>query len=292
MASKRDGTSSATALARWLVYLRWTLLVLLPPTGVALSALAIGSHGLARSNLWLGVVFNAMLLASLQIYGEVQERKATKASVNAQVALAGALDQGTRPLVRLLGRVAEAPDLATRRNEVSRLISVAVASAESQCGRLVETRGNTRCVFYEFAEPDRLVRVFEFGRTGKEARPDFLYGRNDHDKSVVERARGENSFLFADLDDPHLEPGHSDEAEKQVYRCFLMVPVRTQRRSYGFLSVDSDQARSLTKADVGFAVMVSGIMATAIAMLGEDYPNLAGEGIRIASIPEPREERG
>lgn len=268
--------SSISRVARTLMVVRWICLVVLPPTAAGLTFLAAVSTGQTRTNLWLGVIFAALLLAALQIYGEVQEWKANRASVNAKVALAGALDQQARPLITVLERVAEASDDGDRRTQVNTLITMAVGIASSQCGRLTPVDCQPRSVFYEFFSANKLVRVCQNGRTGPVARPDFARTRNDHDRAVVQRAEGENAILFPDLTDPRLDPSHVEDDVKRAYKCFLMVPVRTSKRSYGFLAVDSDKANTLTNTDVGYAVLLAGLMASAIALLGEEYPRLAG----------------
>jgi hypothetical protein len=280
-----DTLGPISKVARALMIARWVLLVLLPPIAAFLTFLAAESKGATRTNLWLGLIFTALLLAFLQIYGEIQEWKASKASVSARVALASALDQEARPLVTVLSRVAETNDMAERRVQVNTLVTLAAGIASSQCGKLAGVRCSTRSVYYEFTSPDRLSRVCQSGRTGRVARPDFVKSRNDHDRSVIDRAEGENAFLFPDLGKPDLEQPHIDDNVRRDYQCFIMVPVRTSKRSYGFLSVDSDKPRTLTDTDVGFTVLLAGIMASAIALLDEEYPNLGG---RHDSLPSER----
>jgi putative methionine-R-sulfoxide reductase with GAF domain len=251
---------------------RWILLVLLPTVAATLSAVAAASKNQQKTNAILGAVFCALLLAAVQVYSEVQAWRANRSRVTAKASLANALNRSGRPLVVLLGRVAESSGEEDRRADVNTLISRTVGIAHSQCGRLTGTRCATRSVFYQFESAGRLVRRDSDGRVGRAPRLDFVERRSASDRAVIEIAEGENSVLVLDVD--KAPPDHFSDYRGREYKSFLMVPVRTEERSYGFISVDSDRPNTLTEADVGYVTLMAGVLAAALALLEGDYPLL------------------
>jgi hypothetical protein len=143
--------AATPAGGRWLVYLRWTALVILPAVLATLTGFAFVSEGEVRVVLVFGVVTSALVLALLQVYGEIQAWRANRESVSARVTLATSLNGAGRPLVTLMGRVAEART-EDRRAEVMVLVSKIGGIAHSQCGKLVENPGKTRCVIWLFTK--------------------------------------------------------------------------------------------------------------------------------------------
>ncbi|RAN97916.1 hypothetical protein GAR05_03442 [Micromonospora saelicesensis] len=251
---------------------RWVGLLLLPAAVVLLTRLAAVKEGQSRTLSVIGLILVVLLLAFLQVYGEIQKWLAERLAVTARVALAGALNRSGSPLVTLLGRVAEAEKGPDRRAEVWSLATKTVGIAHTTCGRLSGRKAGIRCVFYQFESPDRLVRVFEEGRQGPPARLDFVRTRNENDRQVIERALGEKKYLVADVD--KAPPKDFASSPDREYKSMLMVPVRTESRSYGFLSVDADKIDALTQDDVGHVALMAGLLAASMALLGEDYPQL------------------
>jgi hypothetical protein len=278
--AKARGPMTKRAWA-WMIT-RWACLLLLPPIAAILTGFAAVKHGQTRALFVIGLILTALILAFLQVYSEIQAWSANKSAVSATVALAQALNKAGRPLVNMLGKVAHAPAGADRRADVNSLIIRTVGIAHSQCGWLTGSKPATRSVFYQFVSPDRLVRVYEEGRQGRAARKDFVQSRTDNDRRVIELAQGEDSFLFPDLD--NAPPRDYASYPEREYNCMLMVPVRTDVRSYGFLSVDADKANSLTDADRGYVVLMAGLLASAIALLGEEFPQLTRE-YNVPQIP-------
>jgi signal transduction protein with GAF and PtsI domain len=127
-------------------------------------------------------------------------------------------------------------------------------------------------VIYLFTSDRVLSRLYEEGRQGRVARRMFVEGRTDNETEVIRVARGEDSLLVADIKDT--PPKHYADYAGREYQCFLMVPIRTNKRSYGFLAVDSDRPYTLTKVDIGFATLMAYLLGSALALLGEDYPRL------------------
>lgn len=251
---------------------RWVGMLLLPVAVAMLTRLAAVKQGQARTLSVIGLILAILLLAFLQVYGEVQKWLAERTAVTAKVALAKALNRSGSPLVTLLGRVAEADKGPDRRAEVWSLATKTVGIAPITCGKLADKKAGIRCVFYQFESPDRLVRVFEEGRQGPPARPDFVRSRNENDKQVIERALGEKTLLVPDID--KAPPKDFASSPDREYKSMLMVPVRTESRSYGFLSVDADKPDALTQDDVGYVILMAGLLAASLALLGEEYPQL------------------
>lgn len=266
--------------ARWLMIARWAGLILLTPIVAILTGFSFLSSGETRTLWIIGVIASALALAFLQVYSEIQAWKVNKSSVSVRVALAGTLNGAARPLVTLMGRIAEAHG-EDRRGEVKTLISRIAGIAYSQCGKLAGRSGESRCVLYQFTSEEVLARIYEEGRPGRAARQDFVEGRTANDTEVIRIARGENSLLIPDVDSA--PPEYYADYPQREYKCFLMVPVRTSRRSYGFLSIDSDKPFVLTKADVGFATLMAHLLGSALALLGEPYPRLGDVTVAVPS---------
>lgn len=220
----------------------------------------------------LGVVFVALVLAALQIYGEVRGWRTQRSAIRAKADIAGALTETGLPIASMLGKVAEARLPDERRAEAVALIYKAVGIAQQQCGKLAGIRCNTRASFYQFVSSDKLELIHWEGRQGRAPRADFVAGRSANDARVINRARGDDALLVVDVGKASVE--EYERTSNAEYRSFLLVPVKTNKRSYGFLSVDSNRAKSLLPEDVGYAKLIAGAMAAVFALLEGDHPSL------------------
>lgn len=257
--------------------LRYALLVLLPVVIAGMSALSSEAGGQRRVVLILSTILCVLILSSLNVYQELLKSRAVKSSVTATAALGRALGQAGQPLITLLGKVAHAASDEERQARISTLVEKTVGIARSQCGRQGPVRGNIRATYYHFTAEDRLVRQTYEGRIDRVPRPDFLLSRGANDRAVIELARGEDALLVKDVD---LHPPHQfSDYLGRSYKSLLTVPVRCDRQSFGFLSVDSDRANSLTDIDVGYVTLMAGLLAVAFAML-DDHTDL--------HVPAPR----
>lgn len=126
------------------------------------------------------------------------------------------------------------------------------------------------------------------GRQGKTPRPDFEATRSKNDREVVEIALGEDFLLCRNMATD--APAHMDKVSERPYRAFLQVPVRTEKRSFGFLSVDSDVPYTLTDADVGYVILMARVLASGLALASEPSLRLGNDG--TASIPQQGGEQG
>jgi hypothetical protein len=82
---------------------------------------------------------------------------------------------------------------------------------------------------------------------------------------------GEEVLLVQDLQSA--PPVYFHDYPGRAYQSFILVPVRAGRRSYGSLMVDSDRPHSLTEIDVGYTILLAGILAAGIAQLRDaEFP--------------------
>jgi hypothetical protein len=269
-----DTRSSPSGRRRWKRIRRivnYVFLVALPVSVTASSGFAAVGKGTLKVALILLAIFFTLLAASLSVYKEIQSGRANKSAI----IVATAVNESGQPLITLLGRVSAAKTGNERRSAINTLIEKTVGIARSSCGHFGFKRCSTRGVFYQLVSDTRLERHSYEGRQGvRLPRQSFEEGRNDNDRRVLEITRGENSLLVRDVDTA--PPEYFSDYRGRPYKSFLMVPVRAGGRSYGFLSVDSDQPYSLTEVDVGYVRLMAGALGAAIAQLGGDYPPLRG----------------
>jgi putative methionine-R-sulfoxide reductase with GAF domain len=242
---------------------RWPLLIFLPGVVATFGGFAGLKTGQTRVYFVLVTIFCALILAFLNVWKEIQARRSALSAASATAALADALNQAGKPLVTVLGNVAESTGEA-RRADVKALATLTLQVAVARCGRLGSRRGKVRSVIYRFDGQDRLVRVDWYGRQGKAPRPEFDATSGKGDRDVVEAAQGEDFVLCRDIDrDP---PANMEKKDGRSYKSFIQVPIRTDRRSFGFLSVDSDEPYSLTSSDVGYVILMARLLASAYVL--------------------------
>lgn len=268
------------------VVLRYGPLVLLPATITASSGFAGAAKGQAKTNLVLLAIFFTLVVSAFNVYKEVRGQKAGRSAVQ----LATNLTKAGEPLVTLLAKVA-AEDGEARRSDTQTLIARCIGIAHSESGRFGRNRGATRAVFYRFTNDEKLVRYSYFeGRQGRRPRPDFIAERSVNDRRVIEIASGEDYLLVPDVD--KAAPEYFLDYQGREYKSFLMVPVRAGARSYGFLTVDSDQPYSLTKMDVGYVTLMARLVGAALALVGGRYPEIDPETAAADSSYEPPAQGG
>jgi hypothetical protein len=255
---------------------RFALLIALPGVVGLFSGFAGMNHGTVRTNLIYASVLSAVLLAGLNVLKDSQARKATTSAAE----LALSLHYSTQPLLTLLSRVAEAKTTEDRRANVHALIARIVAIAHAQSGHFAAKDCKKRAVYYHFVDDDHLVYQYSEGRNDPKPRNDFVVrdGRSrtdDNDRKVVELAQGDSSVLIKNVD--KAPPAYFSDYEGRPYKTFLMVPVRTEKRSFGFLSVDADKPDTLASLDVEYVIVLARILATALAQLPGDHPQISSD---------------
>ncbi|MEU7949835.1 GAF domain-containing protein [Micromonospora chalcea] len=271
---------------------RYGLLVALPGVVALFGGFAGMRQGVARTNLIYASAVSAISFAGLNILKDLQARKASKSAVETALSL----NSSTQPLLTLLGRVAEAKKMDDRRSHAYALMTRVVGIAHAQAVTNVGKGSNLRSVYYHFGDATRLVYQYSEGRDDPKPRLEFVAREGkgkaeDNDRKVVELARGDASVLIKDVD--KAPPSYYSDYEGRPYKSFYMVPVRTDKRSFGFLSVDADKPEVLTKVDVEYAIVLARILATGLALLGGDYPSLGGGYVpppQRNSTKQPAEE--
>jgi hypothetical protein len=262
---------------------RWLLLVALPGAVATFGGFAGLKTGQARINFILVTIFAALLLAFLNVWKDIQATRSARAAIATKALLAGALNQSGKPLVTLLGRIAESEGEARKAN-VHTLIPLTLQIAASQCGKLTKKKSKIRSVLYLFNASGQLARADWQGRQGKSPRPLFDVRNGKNDREVIEIAQGEDFVLCYDTEKD--APAYLDKVSDRPYRSYLQVPVRTDKRSFGFMSVDSDVPYALTSADVGYVILMARILASAFALLGGDVADLQHSKFAVPQQPK------
>lgn len=263
-------------LALTVTGVRYVLLVALPGVVGLFAGFAGMRQGVARTNLIYASALSAVLLAGLNILKDLQARKANR-SVSE---LALSLSYSIQPLLTLLSRVSDAKKIEDRRSQINALVARVVGIACAQSGVFSGKNSSLRAVYYHFISDDELVYKYSEGRDDPKPRPKFVAREGkgkaeSNDRKVIELACGDASVLIKDVD--KAPPEYYVDYPGRPYKTFYMVPVRTERRSFGFLSVDADKANVLTKIDVEYGIVLARILATGLALLGGDHPQIGGE---------------
>lgn len=210
------------------------------------------------------IFLTIVCVAGTAIYNKSKQNLATNASTEAAIAreeLAVGITSAGQVLIRALGRVSAAKEADKRDSAMQRLVERVVDTAKSQCG---SEQQKNRAAFYE-KRGNLLVRSYFSGRHEKEPRPSFEKGTDrQHDEEVFRLADGTDSVLFDDIIER--PPPHFVDAGGRTYRTFMAAPVRTEDESYGFLSVDSPTARSLSDNDLGYLIFLARILGAGLAL--------------------------
>jgi GAF domain-containing protein len=210
-------------------------------------------------------VFIAVLLAFIQVSGEIHLRRTERFVANAKIDFAESLNRSARPLVILLGRIAEKQSRQEREELANTLIALAVNIAATECGRLSGADSQTRSAFYRFNNDGQaLDREAWTGRSATPPRSRFDAARGENDRQVIGLARGEDALLINDITS---EPEFVfDGLTGRTYQSFVMAPVRTDSKIFGFISVDADRPYTFTSTDVGYITLLAGVIATALTL--------------------------
>jgi transcriptional regulator with GAF, ATPase, and Fis domain len=219
------------------------------------------------------------------IFNGFKERQATvsvTAAAGARSQLAIALTKAGEPLLVALSNVTSAKTPQDKRAKLDVLIHLAVDLAQEACGRDATVRGTTRSAYYALVE-DRLERQCVAGRQGNTTpRKTFQAGHSAHDDEIIRLARSEDVLVVEDLE--NYPPPRFADNKGRSYKSFISVPVRAGDESYGLLTVDSDQAHSLTEVDRGYMILLAAVVAAGLAHQ-RDSSTVEGTGPRP---PQPR----
>jgi hypothetical protein len=240
---------------------RATTNVILPLVAVTTTAIAAVKHGPVRVYWSLGTFFGVLVIGLISYNKDRTSAVIREDAIRSRTDLATALNDTGQPLVAALGNVTAADLPEDARREIAVLLDRAVSLAQTEMGSSSSSR--TRAAFY-CIEGDRLVRKSFHGWAGSDApRTEFVQGRSEHDNEVIRFAHGENALLVQDLENN--PPPHFSDFRGRSYKCFVSVPVRAGRKSFGLLTADADQAFALTEVERGFMILIAGVLGAGMA---------------------------
>jgi GAF domain-containing protein len=216
--------------------------------------------------LGLWALVGATLTAAAAGLPLLASARATKRAVSAEQLAEEAtaryrlvLHDALEPLAHLLGRITDQPRRLLGRDhaELQGQATVLVLVAASE----VLTGNRLRACFFELAEgrPRRLT-------------PAGYHGRNDPPTTVFVEGTVLGDQVFALLDqrtdryvrDVGTEPPVGWEGLSRVYRAFIAVPVATEDRTFGLLTVDALTVEELTEDDVAAVRVMARLLAVAL----------------------------
>jgi GAF domain-containing protein len=270
------GRSPGGRAARWRArFLFPSMFSLFTITAVASASLATVSERPTRVTL---VVVCVIAILSDFLLGKVTLIRAeVAADKTVEQALQGvALTRTAQPLITVLGDVVAAKSDTERRNAMDVLMRLTVGIARTVCGQSLDRRTETRATFYELESDTRVVkRAYEGSPGAKPPRDAFDGSKSINEKRVIELAKGDRALVVNDLD--AAPPEFFSDYRGRPYKSYIAVPVRAGERAFGVLMIDSSMPNSLTDVDVGYAILLAGIL---------------GSGLAAAETSEPRIELG
>lgn len=209
--------------------------------GAVLTALAVGLPLRAERNA--------------RVRAHTAQQVAEDAAARIQLVLNDALE----PLTYLIGRITDQRRWARGRelNELQGQAKAVVLSAAAE----VLGADRLRSCFFALVEdrPRRLVPSGFHGRA-EEPRTTFVAGTELGDFALGLLARREDLFCADVRADPL--PGWAPGGH--AYRTFIAVPVATEARQFGILTVDGLGVGDLTEADVAAVRVLARLLAVAL----------------------------
>lgn len=209
--------------------------------------------GAALTALAVGLPLRAEHVA--RVRARTAEQIAEDAAARIQLVLNDALE----PLTYLIGRITDQPRWSRGRDlmELQGQAKAVVLSAAAE----VLGADRLRSCFFALTE-DRPARLVPAGFHGRAEAPrtTFVAGTRLGDFALDLLSRREDLFC-ADVraaSPPGWEPGGHD------YRTFVAVPVATEARRFGILTVDGLQVGDLTEADVAAVRVLARLLAVAL----------------------------
>lgn len=232
----------------------------------AVAAFLLGSFA-GRSSGWLlWVLTGAAALVTAASVGLplLAARSARVAATDAQQVAERAKQQMRlvvgrvlTPLAYLLGEIT---DTRPRSNELERLQGQALQVVLAAATELVDAEGVRACFFrWVSGRPNRLVLSGYYGR----AEPGtiaFISGTELGNEAFRLIERDEDAF-YPDLT-KHAPPGWDPRAHR--HRSLVVVPVATERESFGVLTVDSEEPGQLREQDVEVVRLLGELLAAAL----------------------------
>ncbi|GAA5110485.1 GAF domain-containing protein [Pseudonocardia adelaidensis] len=209
--------------------------------GAVLTALAVGIPLRAEHNA--------------RVRAGTAEQIAEDASARIQLVLNDALE----PLTYLIGRITDRRRWSFGR-EAAELQGQAMAVVLSAAAEVLGANRLRSCFFARVDEkPVRLVPSAFHGRA-EEPRTTFVEGTELGDFALGLLARRED--LFCADTETAFPPGWDPGPHK--YRTFIAVPVATEARQFGILTVDGLEVGDLTEDDVAAVRVLARLLAVAL----------------------------
>jgi GAF domain-containing protein len=169
------------------------------------------------------------------------------------------LNDALEPLTYLIGRITDQRRWA-RGREAGELQGQAKAVVLSAAAEVLGADRLRSCFFALVEErPRRLVPAGFHGRA-EEPRTTFVAGTDLGDFALGLLARREDLFCA----DTRAESPPGWEPGGHAYRTFIAVPVATEARQFGILTVDGLEVGDLTEADVAAVRVLARLLAVAL----------------------------
>jgi GAF domain-containing protein len=227
--------------------------------GAVLNDLSGWSFGLTAA---AGAALTA-LAVGLPLLAE--RRASARASTAEQVAEDAAarmqlvLDDALEPLAYLLGRITDRPRWS-RGRELLELQGQATAVVLAAAAEVLGT-ARLRARYFALTDdrPARLVLAGFHGRA-EAPRSTFVAGTPLGDHALGLLTRREDLFCH----DARAQPPPGWAPGGHEYRTFLAVPVATEGRAFGILTIDGLQVGDLTEADVAAVRVFARLLAIAL----------------------------
>lgn len=209
--------------------------------GAVLTALAVGLPLRAEHNA--------------RVRARTAEQIAEDASARIQLVLNDALE----PLAYLIGQITDRRSW-TRGRELVELQGQAKAVVLSAAAEVLGA-DRLRACFFAFVDerPARLVPAGFQGRA-EQPRTTFVAGTELGDFALDMLTRREDLFCA----DTRAESPPGWEPGGHAYRTFIAVPVATEARKFGILTVDGLDVGDLTEADVAAVRVLGRLLAVAL----------------------------
>jgi GAF domain len=217
-------------------------------------------QGLALGASLAGGAVLTVLAVGLPMIAERRARdraaSAEQVAEDAAARMQLVLDDALEPLAYLIGRIA---DRAGRRRDVRELQGQATVVVLAASAEVLGAQRLRACLF-TLDGPNRLVPTAFHGRA-EAPRTVFTRGTPLGDYALELLARRDDLFCPDVTADP--PPGWQPGGHQ--YRTFLAVPVATEQRAFGVMTIDGLHVGDLTPDDLSAARVFARLLAVALA---------------------------
>lgn len=233
-----------------------------PAAVAALAGLGIFLQSLQRSTgewIWLVAAIAAAILAALAV--PFFKHLDDKAEKSALLKYQEQIGDGLEPLLQQLVTVSESLPGEDRNKQVAALVRVAIEAARHMAGQR-----RVRATYYRVhprkgQKRERLTAMYYTGR-GTKPKTEFMRGSDAGD--YVFKTLNDNDSIFINDTQKCDIPGWNGTRVRD-YKTFISVPVRSERKIYGMLTVDAPTVGELTGNDEMFVRCVGLLLASGIA---------------------------